>query len=92
MEAATWPGDSFQVGDLDTKGGVVKVGAMICFDREQPESARILMLKGAEIILTPENTRQEPIIRYKPRERQFQYHPMEGSDSSRQWIRNASRQ
>jgi len=26
---------------------------MICYDREQPESARILMLKGAEIILTP---------------------------------------
>ena len=26
---------------------------MICFDREFPESARILMLKGAEIILTP---------------------------------------
>jgi predicted amidohydrolase len=29
------------------------VGAMICFDREFPESARILMLKGAEIIVTP---------------------------------------
>ena len=26
---------------------------MICYDREQPESARILMLKGAEIILVP---------------------------------------
>jgi N-carbamoylputrescine amidase len=26
---------------------------MICYDREFPESARILMLKGAEIILTP---------------------------------------
>ena len=26
---------------------------MICFDREFPESARILMLKGAEIILVP---------------------------------------
>ncbi len=26
---------------------------MICFDREQPESARILMIKGAELILTP---------------------------------------
>jgi predicted amidohydrolase len=53
MEAATWPGDSFYAADLDTKGGVVRVGAMICFDREQPESARLLMLKGAEIILTP---------------------------------------
>jgi len=26
---------------------------MICFDREFPESARLLMLNGAEIILTP---------------------------------------
>ena len=26
---------------------------MICYDREYPESARILMLKGAEIILVP---------------------------------------
>ena len=26
---------------------------MICFDREFPESARLLMLKGAEVILTP---------------------------------------
>ncbi len=29
------------------------MGVMICYDREFPESARILMLKGAEIILTP---------------------------------------
>lgn len=47
------PGDGFYVADLDTESGVVKVGAMICFDREFPESARILMLKGAEIILVP---------------------------------------
>ena len=38
---------------LDTASGNVKVGAMICYDREFPESARILMLKGAEIILVP---------------------------------------
>lgn len=31
----------------------VKIGIMICYDREYPESARILMLKGAEIILVP---------------------------------------
>lgn len=47
------PGDDFPVADLDTESGTVKVGAMICFDREFPESARILMLKGAEIILVP---------------------------------------
>jgi predicted amidohydrolase len=52
-EAALTPGDYFYVCDLDTACGPVKVGAMICFDREFPESARILMLKGAELILTP---------------------------------------
>lgn len=31
----------------------IKLGIMICYDREYPESARILMLKGAEIILVP---------------------------------------
>jgi len=46
-------GDDFPVAGLDTRNGIVKVGAMICYDREQPESARILMLEGAEIILVP---------------------------------------
>ncbi|MGN1097374.1 MAG: carbon-nitrogen hydrolase family protein [Clostridia bacterium] len=45
------PGDDFYVTDLDVGNDVIKVGAMICYDREFPESARILMLKGAEIIL-----------------------------------------
>ena len=53
MEAACTPGDEFYVATLDTGQGPVKVGAMICYDREFPESARILMLKGAEVILTP---------------------------------------
>jgi predicted amidohydrolase len=53
METSMTPGDDFYVGDLRTRHDVVKVGAMICFDREQPESARILMLKGAELVLTP---------------------------------------
>lgn len=46
-------GEDFYVADLDTKKGVVRVGSMICYDREFPESARILMLKGAEILLVP---------------------------------------
>ena len=46
-------GDDFYTADLDTENGAVKIGAMICYDREFPESARILMLKGAEIILVP---------------------------------------
>ena len=52
-EAALSSGDGFKVCELDTALGMVKVGAMICFDREFPESARILMLKGAEIVLAP---------------------------------------
>lgn len=52
-EAACTPGDDFYVCILDTLQGDVRVGAMICYDREFPESARVLMLKGAEIILTP---------------------------------------
>lgn len=47
------PGDGFFVTELDIRGEKVKVGAMICFDREFPESARILMLRGAELILAP---------------------------------------
>ena len=46
-------GEEFFVTELDTAIGAVKVGAMICYDREFPESARILMLKGAEIVLVP---------------------------------------
>lgn len=52
-EKALTPGEDFYTAELDTESGVVKVGAMICYDREFPESARILMLKGAEIILVP---------------------------------------
>lgn len=47
------PGEAFYVTTLDTACGEVKTGAMICYDREFPESARILMLKGAELILVP---------------------------------------
>ena len=47
------PGKEFYVADLDIGRDIVKIGSMICFDREFPESARILMLKGAELILAP---------------------------------------
>lgn len=42
-------GTEFKVCDFHG----VRLGIMICYDREYPESARILMLKGAEIILIP---------------------------------------
>ena len=53
LEKLLSSGDDFYVADLDTKNGSLKVGSMICFDREFPESARILMMKGAELILAP---------------------------------------
>lgn len=46
-------GEEFFVTALDTAKGVVQVGAMICYDREFPESGRLLMLKGAEVVLVP---------------------------------------
>ena len=52
-ECRLTPGEAFPVADLDTDKGIVKVGSMICYDRELPESARILMLKGAELLLVP---------------------------------------
>jgi predicted amidohydrolase/8-oxo-dGTP pyrophosphatase MutT (NUDIX family)/predicted kinase len=52
-ECRLTPGEEFYVEDLDTAKGSVKVGSMICYDREFPESARILMLKGAELLLVP---------------------------------------
>lgn len=47
------PGRSFYTASLDLGSDVLQVGAMICYDREFPESARILMLQGAELILVP---------------------------------------
>lgn len=52
-ECCLTAGEDFYVAALDTAQGIVHVGAMICYDREFPESARILMLKGAELILVP---------------------------------------
>jgi len=42
-------GNEFMVCSFDG----IKIGIMICYDREYPESARMLMLKGAEVILVP---------------------------------------
>ena len=47
------PGDGFSVATLQTDKGTLEVGAMICYDRENPESARILGIKGAELVLVP---------------------------------------
>lgn len=53
VERNLTPGEDFYVTAIDTDCGEVQVGAMICYDREFPESARLLMLKDAELILVP---------------------------------------
>lgn len=52
-ESVLDPGDSFCVEELDTEKGLIKVGSMICYGREFPEAARVLMMKGAELLLVP---------------------------------------
>ena len=47
------PGDSFDVCTLTNAEGELRVGAMICADREFPEAATQLMLQGAELIVVP---------------------------------------
>lgn len=49
LEALLQNGEEFKVCEFEG----IKLGVMICYDREFPESARVLMLKGAEIILVP---------------------------------------
>ena len=52
-EGVLGAGDEFFVAALDTAKGIIRVGSIICYDREFPESARMLMLKGAELVLVP---------------------------------------
>ena len=46
-------GSGFPVWDFETATGAFRGGIMICYDREVPESARLLMLQGADIIFNP---------------------------------------
>ena len=46
-------GSDFPVWRFDTPTGSMTAGIMICYDRELPESARVLMLKGADVIFNP---------------------------------------
>ncbi|HTL53356.1 MAG TPA: carbon-nitrogen hydrolase family protein [Planctomycetota bacterium] len=46
-------GEGFPVVDIVTATGRCKTGAMICYDAELPESARLLILQGADLILSP---------------------------------------
>ena len=54
-EGLTQAGRSFYSGNLDVGAGRgnVTVCSNICFDREHPESARLCMMAGAELLLMP---------------------------------------
>lgn len=71
-ECLLTPGDDFMVCDLDTSKGIVRIGTMICYDREFPESARLLMLKGAEFILVPNACEMEDNRRMQLRTRAYE--------------------
>jgi predicted amidohydrolase len=72
MEKALTPGDRFEVVRLDVGGDYVDVGVMICYDREFPESARELMLGGAELILVPNACPMDGERTYQLRSRAFE--------------------
>ncbi len=46
-------GDGFPVWDIEVAGVKTKVGIVICYDIQHPESTRELALGGAEIVLAP---------------------------------------
>jgi len=52
-EFACAPGQGFDVAEIKTGAGAVRVGLMICMDREFPEAAGELSQHGAEIALVP---------------------------------------
>ena len=47
------PGEAFSVQEIPYPGGSCKLGTMICFDREIPESVRCLRALGSQFIACP---------------------------------------
>ena len=52
-ESACGRGTGFEVAAVETAAGPVRVGLMICMDREYADAAAALSAKGAEIALVP---------------------------------------
>jgi deaminated glutathione amidase len=52
-ECACGKGKDFRVAEVQASAGPVKIGLMICMDREYPEAARLLSRAGAEVALVP---------------------------------------
>lgn len=47
------PGTGFHAADIPATGGTARVGTLICFDREIPESVRCLRALGASFLACP---------------------------------------
>ena len=67
-EAELTAGTSFETCSFDG----VELGVMTCFDREFPESARELMLAGAELVLVPNATAWNPVRAHQLEARAFE--------------------
>lgn len=67
-EAALTAGTGFATATFDG----VELGVMTCFDREFPESARELMLAGAEVVLVPNATAWNPVRAHQLEARAFE--------------------
>ncbi|UVI39613.1 N-carbamoylputrescine amidase [Qipengyuania spongiae] len=52
--------DGFKVWDVPCTGGTARVGVGICWDQWYPECARVMALKGAEVLLYPTAIGSEP--------------------------------
>ena len=67
-EAGLTAGTGFETAEFDG----VRLGVMTCFDREFPESARELMLAGAEVVLVPNATACNPVRAHQLEARAFE--------------------
>lgn len=52
--------DGFKVWDVPCNGGTARIGVGICWDQWYPECARVMALKGAELLLYPTAIGSEP--------------------------------
>jgi predicted amidohydrolase len=59
------PGNNFYSEDLSFGDSIYKVGTMICFDREIPESLRCIRALGSELVLCPLATSTSSMTEYK---------------------------
>ncbi len=63
-EMACERGRGFGVAEIETGAGPVRLGLMICMDREYPEAAQSLSRAGAEIALVPNRCHlsEDPVV------------------------------